>query len=339
MKAAVITKPGRLEIAEVPDPAPGPYQALVRMLACATCSATDLKIIDGKFGPTDYPVILGHESVGEIIEVGERVLHLKEGNQVLRPCAVYPGEMLGEFSSGWGGFAKLALVTDREAQVADGLEPTAYAGFQQVVPAEIGPADATMLITLKETLSWLQDLDLKPGDDVLVIGDGSVGLSFAHWAKVLGAATVAVAGHHDDRLARAFSIGADVAINTREQDLAEALQSANAPAKFQVVIDCVGGSESLHQAMNHVAPGGTVSPYGTQPHERYAVDFARAGGSWKLQFAYGGEGRAHEQMLDAVRLGLVEPSDYYSHEMPFEEIVEAFERLRSRDALKVVVKF
>ena len=89
MKAAVITEPGRLEIAEVPDPASGPYQALVRMLACGTCSATDLKIIDGKFGPTDYPVILGHESVGEVIEVGERVANLDVGDHVLRPCAVY----------------------------------------------------------------------------------------------------------------------------------------------------------------------------------------------------------------------------------------------------------
>ena len=323
MKAAVITEPGRLEIAEVPDPASGPYQALVRMLACGTCSATDLKIIDGKFGPTDYPVILGHESVGEVIEVGERVANLDVGDHVLRPCAVYPGEMLGEFSSGWGGFAELGLVTDREAQVADGLEPTAYAGFQQVVPGEVNPADATMLITLKETLSWLQDLDLEPGDEVLVIGDGSVGLSFAHWAKVLGAATVAVAGHHDDRLERAFSIGADLAINTREQDLAEALQSAGGPAKFHAVIDCVGGSESLHQAMSLVTSGGTVSPYGTQPREKYPVDFGRGGGSYRIQFAYGGEGRAHEQMLDAVRLGLVAPSDYYSHEMPFEEIAEA----------------
>lgn len=339
MRAAVITERGRLELKEVPDREPGPYQALARMLACASCSATDLKIIDGKFGPADYPVILGHESIGEIVEVGERVTSLRVGDHVLRACAAYPGETLGEYSSGWGGFAEMGIVTDCQAALAHGVEPTGYAAFQQVVPAEISPSDATMLITLKETLSWLQELDLKPGDDVLVIGDGSVGLTFAHWAKVLGAGTVAVAGHHDQRLARALEVGADLAVSTRSQALGQALQSEGGPAKFQVIIDCVGGSEALHQAMSHLAPGGTVSPYGTQPTESYPVNFGLGGGNYKIQFAYGGEGRVHQQMLDAVRMGLVELSDYYSHELRFEEVVEGFEMLRSREALKVVVTF
>jgi threonine dehydrogenase-like Zn-dependent dehydrogenase len=339
MRAAAIAERGRLELQEVPDPEPGPYQALARILACASCSATDLKIIDGEFGPADYPVILGHESIGEVVEVGKRVTSLKVGDHVLRPCAAYPGETLGEYSSGWGGFAEIGIVTDCQAALDDGLQPPSYAAFQQVVPAEISPSDATMLITLKETLSWLQELDLKPGDNLLVIGDGSVGLTFTHWAKVLGASMVAVAGHHDQRLERALKVGADLTVNTRSQDLGEAVRPASGAAKFQVVIDCVGGSEALHQAMRHVAPGGTVSPYGTQPTQRYPVNFGLGGGDYKIQFAYGGEGRVHGQILDAVRMGLVELSDYYSHELSFENVVEGFEMLRSREALKVVVTF
>ena len=339
MRAAVITEPGVLQIVETPDPTPGRYQALARMLACATCSATDLKILDGKFGPTDYPVILGHESVGEIIEVGERVTAFQPGDHVLRPCAAYPGDKLGEYCSGWGGFAELGLVTDTQAQIADGLQPPGYAQYQQPVPTAMAPADATMLITLKETLSWLQELGLRPDQSALIIGDGTVGLTFAHWAKVLGARTVAVAGHHEDRLQRALKVGADLAINSRQQDLTDVLQSAGGPAKFDVVIDCVGGSEALHQAMALVAPGGAVSPYGTQPPKKYPVNFGLGGGRYRIQFAYGGERRVHGQMLDAVRLGLVEPSDYYSHQVPLEEAPRAFEMLRSREALKAVVRF
>ncbi|HID08311.1 MAG TPA: sorbitol dehydrogenase, partial [Armatimonadetes bacterium] len=95
MKACVIESPGKVSILEVPEPTPNEYQALVKILACATCNSTDLKLIEGKMR-TSYPCILGHESVGEVLSVGAMVRSFSVGDIVTRPCAVYPNELLGE---------------------------------------------------------------------------------------------------------------------------------------------------------------------------------------------------------------------------------------------------
>jgi len=108
MRAAIVETPGRLEIREVPLPQPGDYQALVRMEACSICNATDHKIVEGQLpfiSRDQYPGILGHESVGTVVEVGPRVRHFREGDRVLRVWAVVPG-----LNSFWGGFAEFGLV-------------------------------------------------------------------------------------------------------------------------------------------------------------------------------------------------------------------------------------
>ena len=72
MKAAVVTRPGRLELLDVPDPRPDDYQVRVRTLAVGLCG-TDRHIVDGTFYRKDYPAILGHESLGQVVEVGRAV--------------------------------------------------------------------------------------------------------------------------------------------------------------------------------------------------------------------------------------------------------------------------
>jgi threonine dehydrogenase-like Zn-dependent dehydrogenase len=89
MKAVAVTSRGKIEIVEMAMPHREEYECLVRMRASAICSSTDLKIIDDDIGekPVPYPVILGHEGVGEIVEVGPRVRNLKVGDVVLNPSS------------------------------------------------------------------------------------------------------------------------------------------------------------------------------------------------------------------------------------------------------------
>jgi D-arabinose 1-dehydrogenase-like Zn-dependent alcohol dehydrogenase len=71
MKAAIVTAPGKLEVQDIPLPVPGPYDCLVKIEACAVCSGTDTAVINDHFpSRAPYPLVLGHESAGKIIEVG-----------------------------------------------------------------------------------------------------------------------------------------------------------------------------------------------------------------------------------------------------------------------------
>ena len=116
MKAAITDGKGNVWIDDVPKPEPNDYQCLCRINACATCTGTDQKHINNKL-PWDqtYPGILGHESCGVVVQVGDKVRNINVGDRYLRPAAVYPGETLGDYQSMWGGFAEFGLITDVKA--------------------------------------------------------------------------------------------------------------------------------------------------------------------------------------------------------------------------------
>ncbi|MBI4025275.1 MAG: alcohol dehydrogenase catalytic domain-containing protein [Verrucomicrobia bacterium] len=127
MKAAILHKPGELEIAGIPTPRPNDYQTLARMEACGVCSGTDTHICEGTMPfPIDYPSVFGHEGVGTVVETGRRVCRYKFGDRVLRPCAIYPGQWVNGLGSSWGSYAEYGLVTDldrwREEQTNPGIK-------------------------------------------------------------------------------------------------------------------------------------------------------------------------------------------------------------------------
>ena len=87
MKSLAVSKEGTLSFVDLPIPSYGPCQALVRMKSCGVCNGTDTKIIHGTFKNFDtYPAILGHEGVGEVVEIGEHADTLQVGDLVFLPC-------------------------------------------------------------------------------------------------------------------------------------------------------------------------------------------------------------------------------------------------------------
>ena len=194
MKAAIVETPGVLNVREVPDPKPGVYDSICRNLYGATCSGTDLHIIHGRFpGRVDYPTVLGHETVGRVVDVGPRVRHLQVGDLVTRSgtnSLSEPG-----LSSTWGGFAEYGIVTDHWAMKDDGLDDVMWKSHvaQQIVPPDVEPAMATMLITWRETLSYVKRMGVSHGATVLLMGSGGVGLSFCGTLYASG-----VSDHCDD---------------------------------------------------------------------------------------------------------------------------------------------
>jgi threonine dehydrogenase-like Zn-dependent dehydrogenase len=338
LKAAATDGQGNVWLADAPVPEPNDYQCLCETLACATCTGTDIKHIHNKLPwKQDYPGLLGHESVGRVIEVGRRVRAFRKGDMVLRPAAVYPGERLGGFSSMWGGFAEYGLIADAAAMKADNpdAKPNNYTRFQQVVPADLGisPADATMLITLKETASYVAAAGAGLYKSAAILGVGAVALSMCRFAKVFGADPVIVVGRRDDALARARRIGADVTVNTATEDPVAAVKRATGGRGADLILDATGDAAFLKACMAALAPDGKAAPYATYETKdtiRQMIDPAR------LVAAGTGEDRAHPYLLDATRLGLVNLADYYSHRFPLSRIREGFDMLKRKEAFKIV---
>jgi len=195
MKAALIERPGVLAVREIHEPAMGPYDALCDILCGATCTGTDLHLIHGTFlSPLQYPAVLGHESVGRVIDVGEKVRHFKPGDVVTRVGT--RASPTGEFHVYWGGFAERGIARDHWAMHEDGLPQAAWAGARvnQLVPADITPDVATMFTTWRETLSYITRMGVRPDNRLLVAGSGGVGLSFAAHAAHLGLETLVMIG-------------------------------------------------------------------------------------------------------------------------------------------------
>ncbi|MBD3292052.1 MAG: zinc-binding dehydrogenase, partial [Armatimonadia bacterium] len=227
MKAVVVERCGEAVWREVADPPdPGPYEALVRTTAFSLCNATDRHIRDCVLmGATaeDCPFLLGHEAVGEVVAPGPNCRYLREGDQVLRPMLSLEG-----FVSYWGGMAEFGLVADKLAHEEDGSPPGPRVQTgHQVVPKEIPPAEAVVLITLKEVLSYLRSIGSERGGRLLVTGHGPVGLAAVHLAReMVGVARIVVAGRRPEAAEETESFGADAYVDTREDGWAQAAVEA-----------------------------------------------------------------------------------------------------------------
>ncbi|MFH2068889.1 MAG: zinc-binding dehydrogenase [Candidatus Omnitrophota bacterium] len=337
MKAAVTEGDGKLRLAEVPIPEPGAYQCLCKTLACATCTGTDQKIIAHKLPwKQDYPGILGHESVGRVIKVGKKVAHIKEGDLFFRPTAVYQGEKLGGFHSLWGGFAEYGLITDAQAFQEDhpGEAPHFYIQFQMQIPSvpALLPADATILITLKETAGFAMSLKVTLNTALVILGTGAVARSFCFFAKLLGAFPIIVIGRRAEPLEEIKKVGANFTINNQKEDMAKKVKEYTRGKGADLVIDTAGDETLLKESLTLLSQDGKVAPYATFPTGNPTQNFDQS----KVARGVTGEVQTHQYMFDLLKLNLLNLNSFYSHRMPFNEIVRGFELLKKKEAFKVV---
>lgn len=344
MKAAVVRGPGELRVEAVPEPVIGDYEALVEILACGVCTGTDQHILQGGFPwLAPYPFILGHESIGRIVQVGPGVRSYQVGDLVLRPVAVRPRERLGDYGSVFGGYAELGVVADAPAILAEtprGETPRlpAFADAQQVVPADFDPVDAGMFITFKETLSWMYSLGPVAERSVLIFGTGPVGLCFARIAKFLGADPVIVVGRREERLDLARRLGADHGIDTSREDLVQTTRELSGGRGVDYVVEAIGDAELLAQAPRLLADQGQIAVYGVPPVLQTSLQWGGVVPTWQLRFIRPREGAVHGLALDLVRHGFIDLRAFVSHVLPLGEIGEAFRLLAGKQALKPVIR-
>ncbi len=339
MKAVAVIEAGKVEVVDIPIPECGKYECLVKVGACGLCNSTDLKIISDQISnvKVQYPVILGHEGVGEIIEKGSKVRNLKVGEIVLSPV----GKMAAgvPYNLMYGGMAQYCIAHDVKAMLEDGIElPFVLERYpMRKFSKDISFEDAGVVLTLKENYSALINFGMKPGMDVLIYGDGPVGMGLANFSRVINAGWVGCVGHRKDRLDKILSIAkADMVINSHDESLDEKLGDKH----FDLIIDAVGKTDIIKQAAKRLKPGGKVGCYGVlKPGDSTfdLFDLPNHVSLHMLNWPY----RQHDmqdEIIDMILTGKINPKDYYSHVLPIDEVVKGIKLIESREAYKVVLK-
>ncbi len=343
MKTLVIAKDGSLSMQEVNKPRYNEYQALVKTIACGMCG-TDVKLIHRTFKgypESMYPLMLGHEGVGEVVEIGSKVTGFKVGDKVLLPFVDPDEENNPGLGSGWGAMSEYAVVCDPQASWPDGAPDCAFA--QTVLDDDLDPVDAVMLVTFREVLSSVRYFGIQSTDSVVVFGCGPVGLTYIKFMSLLGVKNLIACDILPEKLAQAKDYGAAYLINSKESDVREEVRKIF-PEGVDFVLDAAGFPAIVNQGMGLIKDRGTVLCYGVPEREEITIDFSKADYNWRVIYQQmprkREEGEAHAQVLDWMRSGALDIKEFISDYFDFADSVEAYAKLLDRKVLKKgIIKF
>ena len=316
--------------------------AIVQMTGCSICGS-DLHIYHGHGFSDDIGFCVGHEAVGEVVEVGRAVSRVAVGDKVMMPAAVGCGACRSclagnvancEFGAGacYGLSAKLQGVQSELFRV-----PAADMNAVKI-PDGITEDQALMMTDALAT-AWYgaRRAEIKPGSSVAVIGLGPIGLMAVDSAFVMGAHVVYAIDPVPERRALAQAAGA---IALHPADALETIREATRGRKLECVIEVVGSDATVDLALRLVARRGTVSVIGVQQSKRYAFPLERAFGAG-LTFRAGTCSVPEElpALFPLVQSGRLKPERYISHRMPLSQGAEAYSIFEAREAgaLKMVL--
>ena len=264
MLAVVKSKPQvGIEIMEVPEPSPREDEVLVRVEACGICG-TDVHFYEWLEHSRwiTLPRVLGHEVVGQVARMGDRVKGFEIGQRVVTET--------------WGGcgfcyYCRLGRFNSCETQLRIGQHSDGGMARHVTIPAvslfpipeELSTADAAVLEPLGVALHALERCRFKPGDDVAILGPGPIGLLATQLMRQSGAATVVVAGLAEDaqRLSFAENWGG-IPVNVSEEDLTERIRKLTAGRGVDLTFEMSGGDGALDLAVSITKPGGQVAVVG-----------------------------------------------------------------------------
>ena len=264
MRAAVARRLGEpLTIEEVAVPEPGPGQVLVRLAASGVCH-TDLHAVRGDWPvKPSTPFIPGHEGVGHVAALGAGVTRVKEGDRVGVPwlhtaCGACP-----HCRTGWETLCGSQKNTGYSVNGTFAEYVLADPDYVGMLPAalEFGPA-APVLCAGLTVYKGLKETEARPGEWVAISGIGGLGHMAVQYAKAMGLHVAAV-DVHPEKLDLARSLGADLAVNAREEDPGYALQRL-VGGMHGVLVTAVSPT-AFEQAFGMLRPHGTMALVGLPP--------------------------------------------------------------------------
>jgi len=337
MRGAVLYAPGDVRLEQRPAPEIiKPTDAIVKIAASCVCGS-DLWDYRG-INPVTEPTPAGHEYCGVVVETGREVATVKPGQFVI-----------GSF------FA------------SDGTCPNCQAGFQtscvhrefvggcQAEAVRVPLADGTLVATpeppaeeLLPSLLALSDVmgtgwwaavaaEVKPGTTVAVVGDGAVGLCAVLAAREFGAARIIAMSRQESRSTIALAFGATDIDTERGDEGVARIREMTGGIGADAVLECVGTSESMGQALRSARPGGNVGfvgvPHGVEINgqELFFSHVGLRGGPAPVR-------RFLPDLIGRVWDGRIDPGQVFDLVLPLDEVAEAYRAMDERRAVKALLR-
>ena len=350
MLATVFHGKDKISVEEVEKPRPGPGEAVIRVTLTTICG-TDLHILRGEY-PVKPGLIIGHEPVGVIDELGAGVTGYQVGDRVLvgaiTPCgqcnACLSGHLAqcghGEGYEALGGWRFGNKINGAQAEYL--LVPHAMANMAKI-PKELGDEQVVLLADIASTgLSGAESAKIKIGDSVVVFAQGPIGLCATAGAKLMGAALVIGVDGDSNRLHMARQMGADIALDYRELDVVAEVKKLTGQGA-DVVIEALGTQQTFESALRSLRPGGTLSSLGVYsgkleiPYDAFAAGI----GDHRIvtTLCPGGKERMR-RLMQLVRFDRLDLTPLLTHTFPLRDIVQGYELFGARreGVLKVAIK-
>jgi len=346
MKAAVFTRPGKIEIQEKPIPQVGPTDALIRVTTTTICG-TDVHILKGEY-PVKPGLTIGHEPVGVIAALGSAVSGYQIGERVIvgaiTPCGQchpcldgHQAQCGGHAIGGW----KFGNTIDG-CQAEYVLVPNAMANLT-VVPEKLTDEQVLMCPDIMSTgFGGAESGHIRIGDTVVVFAQGPIGLCATAGAKLQGATTIIGIDGVSQRLEMSKKMGATHTINYKNEDPLKIIMDITHGRGVDVAIEALGTQQTFESCLRVLKPGGILSSLGvysgklTLPLDAFAAGL----GDHKVvtTLCPGGKERMR-RLMNVVASGFVDMKPLVTHRFKLDDIEKAYDLFANqRDGvLKVAI--
>ena len=342
MKATLIYGAGDVRVEDVPDPQlENATDAVVRITHSCICGS-DLWPYKSREA-TETGGRIGHEFIGVVEEVGSDVGRVQRGDLVVAPFF---------YADGTCEYCRAGLTTACPNGNAWGAETDGAQGEAARVPfadASLMKLDVPHGSELMPSLLTLSDVfgtghhaavsaRVEPGKDVVVVGDGAVGLLAVLAAKRLGAERIVLMGHHEARTDLGREFGATDVVAQRGEEGEQEVRDILGTDGAHSTIEAVGYDQSLSTALNVTKPGGFVGIVGVPQSgsipnaaRKFTANITVAGGIAPTQ------ANMHELLPDVLE-GKVEPGKVFDRTIGLDDVAEGYRAMKDREALKVLVR-
>jgi len=328
MKAVVVREVGKIGVEEVAEPKIDPDQLLVKIEACSICSSTDIHIIKGEDPYAKLPCILGHESVGKIVQIGSEVGGFKVGDRVVGGAS--GGVRPDGLRSCYGAMAEYGIASPLRAPK---------------LTASLAAEDAVLAFQAAECIHGARIVQIESTDKVVILGQGSIGLIFTQLAKERWAEKIVAVDLLESRLKVSRRLGADFTVDASSVNPVEEVRSVTGGVGADVVIEAAGNPEALRQSFKMVRPGGRILVFGyhVKPVDRFeAIEFYYRE---PRVFGVHGFGLTPAVGLENLRIAIrllsenrLRTEPLITHILPLSKADHGFNCIGDKSAIKVVLK-
>jgi threonine dehydrogenase-like Zn-dependent dehydrogenase len=350
MKANVFHGPNNIRIEEVPRPHAGASEAVIRITLTTICG-TDLHILRGEY-VVKPGLVIGHEPVGVIEELGEGVTGYKVGDRVLVGAITPCGQCRACLSAQWaqcghgegveaiGGWRFGNTINGAQAEYL--LVPNAQANLAKI-PDELTDEQVVLLADIASTgFSGAESANIHIGDSVVVLAQGPIGLCATAGAKLMGASLIITVESDPVRTKMSKRMGADIVLNQNEVSVPDEVKRLTGGGA-DVAIEALGTQPTFENCLRALRPGGTLSSLGVYsgklqvPYDAFAAGI----GDYKIvtTLCPGGKERMR-RLMSLVQSKRFDPTPLLTHSFRLDQVVEAYDLFGSRrdGVLKVAIR-